>query len=229
MNKTLLIIEDDKNLQKYLQDLIIGEGYSVKVLDDGIKALEIIENIHPDLVVLDLGLPMVKGESVCKDVKKDYPGLPVIILTGKDAVSDKINAFELGADDYITKPFVAEELILRIKARLKENKPEHNLVEIGDLEMNLDSMEVRRGTKIINLTPQEYKLLETLAVNKDKVLSREALLNKIWPNSFDIETRVVDVYISYLRKKVDKGFRKKLIHSVRGFGYVLKDSSAKDE
>jgi len=172
---------------------------------------------------------MVKGESVCKDVKKDYPGLPVIILTGKDAVSDKINAFELGADDYITKPFVAEELILRIKARLKENKPEHNLVEIGDLEMNLDSMEVRRGTKIINLTPQEYKLLETLAVNKDKVLSREALLNKIWPNSFDIETRVVDVYISYLRKKVDKGFRKKLIHSVRGFGYVLKDSSAKDE
>ncbi|KKS16891.1 MAG: DNA-binding response regulator [candidate division WWE3 bacterium GW2011_GWC1_41_7] len=229
MNKTLLIIEDDKNLQKYLQDLLIGEGYSVKVLDDGIKALEIIENIHPDLVVLDLGLPMVKGESVCKDVKKDYPGLPVIILTGKDAVSDKINAFELGADDYITKPFVAEELILRIKARLKENKPEHNLVEIGDLEMNLDSMEVRRGTKIINLTPQEYKLLETLAVNKDKVLSREALLNKIWPNSFDIETRVVDVYISYLRKKVDKGFRKKLIHSVRGFGYVLKDSSAKDE
>ena len=229
MNKTLLIIEDDKNLQKYLQDLLIGEGYSVKVLGDGIKALEIIENIHPDLVVLDLGLPMVKGESVCKDVKKDYPGLPVIILTGKDAVSDKINAFELGADDYITKPFVAEELILRIKARLKENKPEHNLVEIGDLEMNLDSMEVRRGTKIINLTPQEYKLLETLAVNKDKVLSREALLNKIWPNSFDIETRVVDVYISYLRKKVDKGFRKKLIHSVRGFGYVLKDSSAKDE
>jgi len=229
VNKTLLIIEDDKNLQKYLQDLLIGEGYSVKVLDDGIKALEIIENIHPDLVVLDLGLPMVKGESVCKDVKKDYPGLPVIILTGKDAVSDKINAFELGADDYITKPFVAEELILRIKARLKENKPEHNLVEIGDLEMNLDSMEVRRGTKIINLTPQEYKLLETLAVNKDKVLSREALLNKIWPNSFDIETRVVDVYISYLRKKVDKGFRKKLIHSVRGFGYVLKDSSAKDE
>ncbi|HLC93515.1 MAG TPA: response regulator transcription factor [Patescibacteria group bacterium] len=224
MNKTLLIIEDDKNLQQYLQDLLIGEGYSVKALSDGIKALETIETIHPDLVVLDLVLPTVKGESVCKDIKKDYPELPVIILTGKDTVSDKINALELGADDYITKPFIAEELILRIKARLKENRPGHNLVEIADLAMNLDSMEVKRGPRAISLTPQEYKLLETLVVNKDKVLSREALLNKIWPNSFDIETRVVDVYISYLRKKIDRGFRKKLIHSVRGFGYVLKDS-----
>ena len=97
-------------------------------------------------------------------------------------------------------------------------------MEIADLAMNLDSMEVKRGPRAISLTPQEYKLLETLVVNKDKVLSREALLNKIWPNSFDIETRVVDVYISYLRKKIDRGFRKKLIHSVRGFGYVLKDS-----
>ena len=224
MNKTLLIIEDDKNLQQYLQDLLIGEGYSVKALSDGIKALETIETIHPDLVVLDLVLPTVKGESVCKDIKKDYPELPVIILTGKDTVSDKINALELGADDYITKPFIAEELILRIKARLKENRPDHNMVEIADLAMNMDSMEVKRGSRAISLTPQEYKLLETLVVNKDKVLSREALLNKIWPNSFDIETRVVDVYISYLRKKIDRGFRKKLIHSVRGFGYVLKDS-----
>jgi len=224
VNKTLLIIEDDKNLQQYLQDLLIGEGYSVKALSDGIKALETIETIHPDLVVLDLVLPTVKGESVCKDIKKDYPDLPVIILTGKDTVSDKINALELGADDYITKPFIAEELILRIKARLKENRPDHNMVEIADLAMNMDSMEVKRGSRAISLTPQEYKLLETLVVNKDKVLSREALLNKIWPNSFDIETRVVDVYISYLRKKIDRGFRKKLIHSVRGFGYVLKDS-----
>jgi len=224
VNKTLLIIEDDKNLQQYLQDLLIGEGYSVKALSDGIKALETIETIHPDLVILDLVLPTVKGESICKDIKKDYPELPVIILTGKDTVSDKINALELGADDYITKPFIAEELILRIKARLKENRPDHNMVEIADLAMNMDSMEVKRGSRAISLTPQEYKLLETLVVNKDKVLSREALLNKIWPNSFDIETRVVDVYISYLRKKIDRGFRKKLIHSVRGFGYVLKDS-----
>ena len=196
----------------------------MKALSDGIKALETIETIHPDLVILDLVLPTVKGESVCKDIKKDYPDLPVIILTGKDTVSDKINALELGADDYITKPFIAEELILRIKARLKENRPDHNMVEIADLAMNMDSMEVKRGSRAISLTPQEYKLLETLVVNKDKVLSREALLNKIWPNSFDIETRVVDVYISYLRKKIDRGFRKKLIHSVRGFGYVLKDS-----
>jgi DNA-binding response OmpR family regulator len=226
VSKTILIIEDDKNLQKYLQELLIDKGYSVKLLDNGTQAIETAEKINPDLVILDLGLPMVQGESICRELKKEFPNLPVIILTGKDGISDKLNAFELGADDYITKPFVSEELILRIKARLKENKLEHNLIKIEDLAINTDSMEVKRGKKAISLTPQEYKLLETLVENKEKVQSREALLNRIWPNSFDIETRVVDVYISYLRKKVDKGFDKKLIHSVRGFGYVLKSNSS---
>jgi DNA-binding response OmpR family regulator len=224
VNKTILIIEDDKNLQEYLQDLLIDKGFSVKILDTGTHAIETIEKIHPDIVILDLGLPLVKGESVCREIKKEFSSIPVIILTGKDAITDKINAFELGADDYITKPFVAEELLLRIAARLRDRQPGGKMIEVSDLKMNTESMEVMRNKKQISLTPQEYKLLETLATNKDKVQSREALLNKIWPNSFDIETRVVDVYISYLRKKVDKGFNKKLIHSVRGFGYVLKDN-----
>ena len=227
MNKTILIIEDDKKLQEYLKELLAGHSFSVKFLDEGTHAMETIEKINPDLVILDLGLPLLKGESVCKEIKEEHPDLPVIILTGKDAITDKINAFELGADDYITKPFYSEELLVRIRARLRDKPQGRKAIEISDLKIDTESMEVTRNSEQINLTPQEYKLLETLAANKDKVQSREALLNKIWPNSFDIETRVVDVYISYLRKKIDKEFDKKLIHSVRGFGYVLKDGAKK--
>ncbi len=222
MNKTLLVIEDDKNLQEYLKELFVEESYSVKTLDDGTKAVEVIERIRPDLVILDLGLPLVKGESVLMQIKKEWPTLPIIILTGKNTPMDKINAFETGADDYVTKPFISEELLLRVKARLKENQPENNILKVEDLQINTDTMEVKRGSRKIELTPQEYKLLEHLMNNREKVLSRETLLNRIWPNSFDIETRVVDVYISYLRKKVDKGFKKKLIHSIRGFGYSIR-------
>jgi two-component system, OmpR family, copper resistance phosphate regulon response regulator CusR len=227
VNKTILTIEDDKKLQEYLKELLTEHGFSVKFLDTGTHTMETIEKINPDLVILDLGLPHLRGESVCKEIKEERPNLPVIILTGKDAITDKINAFELGADDYITKPFYSEELLLRIQARLRDKPQGRKTIEISDLKIDTESMEVTRNNEQINLTPQEYKLLETLAANKDKVQSREALLNRIWPNSFDIETRVVDVYISYLRKKVDKEFDMKLIHSVRGFGYVLKDRAKK--
>lgn len=222
MGKTLLIIEDDKNLQEYLKELFVEEGFSVKSLDDGTKAIETIDKIEPDLVILDLGLPLVQGESVLIQIKKERPGLPILVLTGKNTPLDKINAFEIGADDYLTKPFISEELVLRVRARLKENKPESHLIKVEDLQIDTESMEVKRGTRKIELTPQEYKLLEHLMNNKGKVLSRETLLNRIWPNSFDIETRVVDVYISYLRKKIDKNSKRKLIQSVRGFGYSIR-------
>jgi DNA-binding response OmpR family regulator len=222
MNKTLLIIEDDKNLQSYLKELFVTEGFSVKSLEDGTKVMDAIEKLNPDLVILDLGLPLIKGESILLQLKKDWPNLPTIILTGKNNTTDKINAFETGADDYVTKPFVSEELLLRVKARLRNGNPKSHIIKVDDLEMNTESMDVKRGNRKIALTPQEYKLLEHLMVNKDKVLSRDTLLNKIWPNAFDIETRVVDVYISYLRKKVDKGSKKKLIRSVRGFGYSIR-------
>ncbi len=222
MSKTILVIEDDKNLQDYLRELFVEEGFSVKGLHDGTKALETIEKIEPDIVILDLGLPLVQGESVLIQIRKDHPGLPILVLTGKNTPLDKINAFEIGADDYLTKPFISEELVLRVKARLKENTPQNHLIKVEDLQIDTESMEVKRGTRKIELTPQEYKLLEHLMNNKGKVLSRETLLNRIWPNSFDIETRVVDVYISYLRKKVDKNARRKLIQSVRGFGYSIR-------
>lgn len=222
MMKNVLIIEDDKNLQSYLSDLLIQSGFSVNVLNDGTKALTIVENTQPDLVLLDLGLPTVSGESVCKEIKKEFPNVPITILTGKNTVSEKVIGFELGADDYITKPFASEELLARIRARLKENTSS-KIFKVADLTLNTESMEVKRGTKKINLTPQEFRLLEYLLINKGRVLSREMLLNKIWSNSYDVETRVIDVYISYLRKKIDSGFKKKIIQSVRGFGYVVRE------
>jgi DNA-binding response OmpR family regulator len=221
MAKSILIVEDDKNLQDYLKDLLIDRGYSTQAVGDGTKVLEIIEKTNPSLVLLDLGLPTVKGESVCKDVKEEFPEIPIIILTGKEGLNDKINAFELGADDYVTKPFASEELLARIEARLRPIAG-NNLLQVDNLTLNTSTMDVKRGNKDIKLTPQEFKLLEYLMANKGRVLSRESLLNKIWPNAYDIETRVIDVYISYLRKKIDFGQKNKLIHSIRGFGYTVK-------
>jgi DNA-binding response OmpR family regulator len=222
MLNTILIVEDDTALQRYLKDYLTETGYSVKTFSRGSEVLKKINDIRPDLIVLDLNLPDLRGESLCAEIKKDFSDLPIIVLTGKTNMSDKLNAFQLGADDYVTKPFDAEELLARIKVQLKSNTSS-NVLKVGDLAMNKDSMEVTRGSKRVYLTPQEYKLLEVLIANKNKVLSRETLLNKIWPNSFEIESRVVDVYISYLRKKIDTGFKKKLIFSSRGFGYSLKD------
>ena len=222
MIKTVLIIEDDKHLQEYLQELLTDENYSVKSVLKETTAMEQIEKIMPNLVILDLMLPNIKGEVICKEIKKNFPDTPVIVLTGKTALEDKIQVFDLGADDYITKPFEPEELIRRIRARLKENKSLQNIIKVSDLEINTDSLTVKRSAKDIKLTAQEYKLLITLVENAGRVLTRENLLSKIWPNSFDIETRVIDVYISYLRKKIDKDFKNKLIHSVRGFGYIIK-------
>lgn len=222
MIKTVVIIEDDKYLQEYLQELLTDENYSVKSVLKETTAMEQIEKIMPNLVILDLMLPNIKGEVICKEIKKNFPDTPVIVLTGKTELESKIQVFDLGADDYITKPFEPEELIRRIRARLKENRSVQNVIKVEDLEINTDSLTVKRNTKDIKLTAQEYKLLITLVENAGRVLTRENLLSKIWPNSFDIETRVIDVYISYLRKKIDKDFKNKLIHSVRGFGYIIK-------
>jgi DNA-binding response OmpR family regulator len=220
--KTVMIIEDDKSLLQYLTELLSQENYAVKAITNETVALEQIGKIMPDIVILDLMLPNIKGETICRDIKKDYPDLPIIVLTGKTNIDDKIQAFDLGADDYMTKPFEPEELIRRLRARLKENRHTKNLIKVKDLEINDENLTVTRNKKEIKLTAQEFKLLKTLAENAGRVLTRENLLSKIWPNSFDIETRVIDVYISYLRKKVDNGHKDKLIHSIRGFGYILK-------
>lgn len=223
MINKILIIEDDLGLQKYLKELLLDHGYSVQIAPDGISALNLLSKIPPDLVILDLGLPNMSGESVCEEVRKKYKQLPIIILTAKDNIADIVQGLNLGADDYITKPFVADELLARIKARLRRDGESDDKLHIADLELDNKNFQVKRSEKIIQLTPQEFKLLEYLMRNKGRVLTREMILNRVWLYSQDIETRVVDVYLGYLRKKIDAPFKKRLLHSVRGFGYTIKE------
>lgn len=223
MTKSILVIEDNDDLREYLKELLLDNGYSAQTAIDGIKALNLIKKSQPDLVILDLGLPNMSGETVCAEIRKKYPDVRILMLTARDKTSDIVTGLNLGADDYVTKPFKAEELLARIKARLRNGgEGEHNLV-VGDLEFNKKTLEVTRNGKLIKLTPKELKLLEYLMVNKGRVLTREMILNRVWLYSPDIETRAVDVYIGYLRKKVDAEYKKKLIRSVPGYGYMIKE------
>lgn len=223
MARTILVVEDDTGLQKYLKELLLENGYSVQIAADGVLALNSIARLLPDLVILDLNLPNMSGEAVCMEIRKKFPDLRVIILTAKDGVSDIVEGLNLGADDYMTKPFIADELLARIKARLRYQNGTDTRLKVGDLELDDQTLEVKRGEKLIQLTPQEFKLLQYLMSNKGRILTREMILNRVWLYSPDIETRVVDVYMGYLRKKVDQDYDKKLLHSVRGFGYMVKE------
>jgi len=223
MTHSILIVEDDPGVQKYLKELLLDNGYSVQLAGDGIEALEHIQNSLPDLVLLDLGLPKMSGEGVVSEIRKNYPQLRVIILSAKDTINDIVQLLNLGADDYMTKPFIADELLARIKARLKRMGGSEKKLEIDDLELNTQTIQVSRAGKEIHLTPQEFKLLHYLMNNKGQILTRDMILNRIWMYSPDIETRVVDVYMGYLRKKIDKGHEKALLKSVRGFGYMIKE------
>jgi DNA-binding response OmpR family regulator len=223
MAKSIVLIEDDAGLQKYIRELLLEHGFSVSNAATGVAARDLVAKVNPDLVILDLGLPDISGETLCSELKKNSPNLPIIILTAKSGVENVVQGLDLGADDYITKPFIADELLARIKARLRQSGNVNTQLKVGDLELDTQTLEVKRGGREIKLTPQEFRLLQYLMSNVNRVLTREMILNRLWLSSPDIETRVVDVYIGYLRKKVDSGFKKKLIHSVRGFGYTIKE------
>ncbi|MBU2632660.1 response regulator transcription factor [Patescibacteria group bacterium] len=223
MNSSILIVEDDKEFQKYLKDLLIKNGFTVQTASRGISAIGLVEKLEPDLIILDLNLPDMHGEGVCQEIRKDHPNLPIIMLTAKTATSDKVQGFNMGADDYITKPFIVDEFLARVKVRLKQKNNVKSTLKIADLELDNKKVQVRRGHKLINLTPHEFKLLEYLIYNKGMVLTREMILNRIWAYSLNVESRVVDVYMGYLRKKIDNNHKKKLIHCIRGFGYTIRD------
>ena len=223
MAQTVLVVEDDRGLQKYLKELLLDNGYAVHTVSDGIAALDYFKKTEPDIMVLDLGLPIMSGEAVCREIRKKYKDLPIIILTAKDSINEIVEGLNLGADDYMTKPFVADEFLARIKARLRKQSSSDTVLKVADLELNSKTMEVKRKGNDIQLTPQEFKLLQYLMNNKGRILTREMILSRIWLYSSDVETRVVDVYMGYLRKKVDARYPKKLLHSVRGFGYVIKE------
>lgn len=218
---TIVLIEDDKDLAKYITGLLTAERFTVHTAPGGLAGLKLVEEIMPSLVILDLTLPDITGESVCEQLKKISPRLPIIILTAKDDAKDIVNGLNLGADDYVTKPFTPEILLARIHARLRT--PEvGNTLKVADLVVNTDTLEVKRAGRLIPLTHTEYSLLHYFLLNKDRVLTREMILSNIWAYTPDIETRVVDVYVGYLRKKIDHGHDKKLFHSSRGFGYMLR-------
>lgn len=222
MVKNILVIEDDGGIRQYLKELLTENNYSVRLAPDGTTGLLEVEKILPDLVLLDLGLPDITGEAILEKITKDHPDLPIIILTAKDNTQSVVHSLSIGASDYITKPFEPGILLARIQARLREKGSTFRKLKMGDLELDPKTAQVTRGKKQIKLTPQEFKLLEYLMSNKDQVLSREVILARVWLYNTNVETRVVDVYMGYLRKKIDKGFTKKLIQSVRGFGYMIK-------
>lgn len=224
MISTILVVEDDEGIQSYLKQLLLDHNYNVVTASTGVNALKIIKKTQPDLVLLDLALPDISGESILQQIHTDYPDLRIIILTAKDSTQNMIQGLNLGADDYLTKPFVAEVLIARIQARLRRAGAETAILSIADLELDTQTLVVKRGGKEISLTPQELKLLQYMMQNQARILTRDMILNRLWMSAIDVDTRIVDVYIGYLRKKIDTGFSKKLIHSVRGFGYILKDT-----
>ncbi len=224
MLKKIIIIEDNKELINFIKDFLKErEDYFVEGFTSGSEGLKAIKKSQPDLVLVDLGLEDIRGETICAELRKEYPTLPIIILTGEKSPAMVVESLNLGADDYITKPFNADELHARIKARLRAsgNEPQEKTLTSGDLLMNLDKLEVTRGGKKIDLTAKEFDLLKFLLLNKSRVLSREKILDTVWGFSPLAETRLVDVHVGKLRRKVDGGYKIQLIHTIRGFGYKI--------
>lgn len=221
MPEKILVVEDDNDLLGVLIDLLKDEGYMVEDAQTGSVALKKIETSSQDLVLLDLGLPDIAGESVLQEIRKINPQLPVVILTAKSKAFEIAQGLNLGADDYLAKPFAAEELIARIKARLRNTSQNKKILQFADLYVNLDKREVKRGKREIQLTKTEFELLVYLMKNKGKVMTKDILLNHVWQYSLEIESRVVDVYIGYLRKKIDNNHAQKLIKNIRGVGYLF--------
>ncbi|MBI2010117.1 MAG: response regulator transcription factor [Candidatus Chisholmbacteria bacterium] len=220
---TILVIEDDQPLLSFVVDFLKDEGFIVAGTGSGARGLATVASLHPDLVILDLGLPDIAGETVLTQIKDTSPEIPIIILTAKAQLNSIVQSLNLGADDYLAKPFEIAELLARIKARLRVTANINPLLTIDHLKVNLDTREATRQNRPLPLTKTEFDLLTYLLKNKNKVLTRTMILNHVWDFDSDVESRVVDAFISSLRKKVDSGFRRKLIHNKRGVGYVLKD------
>lgn len=217
----VLLIEDDPQILRVLSLELQHEGYEVETAADGLSGLEKALK-EPDLVVLDLMLPKLDGLEVCARVRAKSR-VPIIMLTAKDRIPDRVAGLDHGADDYVVKPFSIEELLARIRARLRERDPHENVLTVKDLIMDRDRHEVTRGGKQIHLTAKEYALLEYLLLHRNKVHTRDELFNGVWGSDFLGDSNLIDVYIRYLRGKIDDEFDHKLIQTVRGVGYALKE------
>jgi len=217
----ILLVEDDRSIADFVEPELGRLGFRVRCAYDGPSGLEEARRFKPELVLLDIMLPKLDGVGVLKGLRQEGSRMPVIMLTARDATLDKVHSLDLGADDYVTKPFDMDELLARIRAQLRRADGEEVLV-VADLEVNTATREVRRGEREIGLTAREYDLLQFMARNPRRVLSRDLLLSQVWDQNFGVTTNTVEVYVAYIRKKVDVPGEQKLIHTIRGAGYALK-------
>lgn len=218
----ILLVEDEKNVAAFIRKGLEEEFYAVDVAEDGTEGFLMATSNEYDLVILDIMLPGIDGIELCKRVRDKGLKAPILMLTAIDSVNSKVEGLESGADDYLTKPFAFSELLARIKALLRRTSDSVSELSLEDLRMDLLSRRVFREDKEVVLTPKEFSLLEYLLRNKGRVLSRTQIIENIWGYTFDPNSNVVDVHIKFLREKVDAGFGRKLIHTVRGAGYILK-------
>jgi len=221
---SILVIEDRREVLDVLQRTLSDNGYRVLTAMDGDSGLQLALDAQPDLVILDIGLPKRSGLAVARELRARAFTAPVLMLTARDTVTDKVQGFEAGADDYLAKPFDYDELLARVRALLRRAsmRDEAALMRLGDLTINPLTRDVVRGTRAIALTQKEYALLEYLMRHAGMPVSREQISEHVWKQDFDPTTNIVDVYINYLRKKVDQDAERPLVHTVRGVGYMLK-------
>ncbi len=226
----ILVIEDEKKIARIITMELEYEGYEVHAEHAGEQGLEKVLAGNWDLVLLDVMLPEISGLEILRRMRNASVNVPVILLTARDSIPDKVTGLDLGANDYMTKPFQIEELLARIRASLRISKmhmkhEQEKILQVDDLQVFVKSYSVKRANIDIELTPREFELLLYLMENKNIVLSREQILNHVWGYDFMADTNVVDVYIRYLRKKIDYEFEKQLIQTIRGIGYVIKDTT----
>ncbi|MBB6730338.1 response regulator transcription factor [Cohnella zeiphila] len=231
MSERILIIEDEDGIARVLQLELEHEGYEVSRASDGRTGLEMATEGEWGLVLLDVMLPGLNGIEVLRRLRQNDHAVPVILLTARDTVPDKVSGFEHGANDYVTKPFAMEELLARVRNLLRIFKASRegeseDVLRIGDLTIELMTRKVFRKDHTIDLTPREFELLYYLARNKNEEKTRDEILSDVWGYEYIGDTNVVDVYIRYLRQKMDKGYRHKLLHTVRGVGYMMKEPDA---
>lgn len=219
-----LVVEDEKHLNRMISEAILDEGYSVDSCFNALEALELCECAQYDVIVLDIMMPKMDGFEFVRRIRENGCKTPVVYLTSRDSVSDKVRGLEYGGDYYMVKPFDFRELIAVIHVMARKSGDNHsNVYELADLMVDISAKQVTRGGKLIELTAKEYSLLEYMIRNKGMVLSREQIENNLWNYRYEDGSNVVNVYIGYLRKKVDDGFDKKLIHTVWGIGWVLRE------
>lgn len=220
----ILLVEDEKKVANFVQRGLKEESYAVDVARDGEKGLLLAEVNAYDLIILDIMLPGKDGVTICRELREKKIGAPILMLTAKDGLRDKITGLNSGADDYLTKPFSFEEFLARVRALLRRKGiAKTTALKIGDLELDQLTHKARRASREIELTSREYALLEYLMLNSNQIVTRTMISEHVWNEDFDSFTNVIDVFINYLRNKIDRGFDKRLIHTIRGTGYILKE------